>query len=173
MKPNRNESRGGKELNPLKAPCPECKAHKDGHRSDCKHYVKHDLDAFVNQKELNELADKLYKELRKRFGTCDEDKTSKINVFLIDRTRHWPFHFWQQPYDHKLENAKELDEALSTAVYNVQCATDMLKSVMMHRQYDKKPTVWTAEAIHNLLTGVWGFAPASDHCEKLAIALNG
>jgi hypothetical protein len=85
------------------------------------------LDDLVDLEQLGKFGDELYQLSRKRFGTDDEGKTSKVQVHLLDRTRYQPMHYFPIAYSHKAESEEDLDKIQRDLISNLQQAADAVR----------------------------------------------
>lgn len=94
-------------------------------------------DELVDQKLMTKAYAEVRKLLTKMFGK-DSDGDSRVQFILIDRSRCWPMHFCNVPYEHKLKTKAELDDALRTYMVNAKIAVEALDTHVRTREYDER-----------------------------------
>lgn len=84
------------------------------------------LNDLVDVEKLRDFEEKVYRMAREEFGTDDEGKTNKVQVFCLDRSRYWPQHWFPVPYDHKAKTVEEKERILSALLTNLSMATEAM-----------------------------------------------
>lgn len=96
------------------------------------------LNDLVDLEELGKFGDELYQLARKKFGTDDEGKTSKVQVILLDRTRYQPMHYFPIAYDHKVTTEEELEKIQRDLMTNLSMACDAVRCFLDIRRSEKQ-----------------------------------
>lgn len=103
------------------------------------------LDILVDVEKLRDFEEKVYRMAREEFGTDDEGKSNKVQVFCLDRSRHWAMHWFPVPYDHKAKTVEEKERILNNLLVNLSMATEAvdthLKLMRLDRDFEEKKRV--------------------------------
>lgn len=91
---------------------------------------------LLEQKKLAAFVEKVYALAEKTFDK-DEDGDLPVNVLVVDRTRYYPHHWFDIPYDHKAHTTEEKDEIVRLCMINVRMATEALERAFKLRELDK------------------------------------
>lgn len=96
------------------------------------------LDDLVDVEKLRDFEEKVYRMAREEFGTDDEGKVNKVQVFCLDRSRYWPQHWFPVPYDHKAKTVEEKERILSCLLTNLSMATEAMDTHLKLMGFDRR-----------------------------------
>lgn len=93
------------------------------------------MNDLVDPKKLAEFANKVDKMALEEFG-LDDCGGYRVTVRVLDRSRHWPMHWFPVPYEHKTESIEELDKCLDRYLTNLSIATEEMDKYLKTRAYE-------------------------------------